>query len=104
MTAEALSRAYGGWRRRERRFNLMIKGKKQYSESEIDETARAAEEAFALTHSLLRAVTGAKLHQDCAAMLPDGSLLLFVTEPATSNREKSTKLTLIPPHRIVRLP
>ncbi len=103
VAAEDLRAAFEDWRKKERRFNTLSTGKRQYSESVIDEAARAAEGAFALIHSRLLHSTGARRDQDCAAIFPDGSHLVVVIEHAGPAREKSVTIRLIPRQRVARL-
>jgi hypothetical protein len=102
VTAEELKAAFSDWQRTNRRFNRIAKNKR-HPESIVDAAARASDKAFTVVDSLLRRATGAKRHQACAVVLPDGSHLVAVTEPASLVQEKSAKLVLVPIGRVARL-
>jgi hypothetical protein len=103
VTAQEVKEAFDDLRKKERRFNHLAYGKRQYSELLIDAAARNVDVAFNLVHSLLLRANGAKHHQACAAVFPDGSHLVVVSVRAGPVREKLVKLELIPPHKVTRL-
>ena len=80
VTAARLKAAFHDWRKKERRCNTIAYGKRQYSEPVLEAAAPSAEDAFESALSLLRRATGAKHHQSCAVVLPDGSHLVVVSE------------------------
>ena len=103
VTAAELRAAFDDWKKKERRFIAIAKGKREYPESVIDSLARAADDAFRVAYNLVLRTTGAKYNQACVAILADGSHLVAVRDAGDYISNEWVKLQLVPASKVVTL-
>ena len=103
VTGDALMEAFKDWSTKERRFKSIASGRRAYPESVVDAAARDVEDACSLIHSLLRRATGARRNQACAAVFPDGCVLVLLSGAASPIKEEGVNLELIRAGEVARL-
>ncbi len=104
VTSAELKAALDDWKEKEKRFTQAATDKANYSESSLDEAAKAAEDAFRVAHDLLRQAAQAEPDESCAAVLDDGSHVVVIHETGEQPGDERTKLLHVPASKVAKLP